>query len=100
MNKEPLISKISSKLILKQIFSFLEYKHFFFLIKNNKELQKNLDINFKENIHQNKYIEKIEENELPKKIGHNYQLFKNGIIFGMHYLYFIIHYSLMIYIGK
>ena len=98
MNNDSLLSKISSNNILKQIFSYLEYKNFFFLIKNNKQIQKNLNIDFKKNFYQNKYIEKIEESELPKKIGHDYQLFRNGIIFGIHYLYFIIHYLLIIYI--
>ena len=96
MSNDSLLSKISSNNILKQIFSYLEYQNFFFLIKNNKQIQKYLNIDFKKNFYQNKYIEKIEESELPKKIGHDYQLFRNGIIFGIHYLYFIIHYLLNI----
>ena len=96
MDNDSLLKKISSNNVLKQVFSYLEYKHFFSLIKCNKQLQNDLQINFKKNIYQNKYIEKIEENKLQNKIGQNYQLFKNGIIFGLHYLYFVINYLINI----
>lgn len=96
MKNDSLLKKISSNNIIKQIFSYLEYKHFFSLIKKSKQLQNDLQINLKKKIVQNEYIEKIEENKLPNKFGQNYQLFKNGIIFGAHYLYFIIHYLINI----
>jgi len=39
------INRISNKNILKLLFSFLKYKKFLKLVRNNKGLQKRLDIN-------------------------------------------------------
>ena len=44
MNKAS-INRISNKNILKSLFSFLKYKQILKLVRNNKGLQKRLDIN-------------------------------------------------------
>ena len=87
---------ITSDYTLKKIFSFVEYNRFLPLIKYNKQLQNNLQINIKESAHQNKYIEKmitvnIDDDD---KLGRALLLIYGGIIFGLIYLYFFLHYYL------
>ena len=55
MSNENEILKISSKYILKHIFSYLKYNYFLKLIKYNKNLQKQLDINLEDSIYNYKF---------------------------------------------
>ena len=90
--KSSSLINISSASIIKLIFSHLEYNHFFSLIKYNKEIQKNLNINFKENIFPNGYIEKEEKNYLYE--DDEYETFSIAILYAAIYLYFFFHYLL------
>ena len=62
--KSSSLEKISSIYTIKLMFSHLEYNRFFYLIKYNKQIQQSLNINFKENIHLNGYIERNTENDI------------------------------------
>jgi len=87
---------ITSDYTLKKIFSFVEYNRFLPLIKYNKQLQNNLQINIKESAHQNKYIEKMIEVNIDDgdELGRALLFIYGGIIFGLIYLYFFLHYLL------
>ena len=67
MSKEELLKKINSKYILIQIFSFIPSYNCFKLIKYNKYLQNELDINFEDSILNYQYIIKT-KNEIISEI--------------------------------
>ena len=92
MNNNSSLLNISSNDILKKIFSHIEFNRFYNLAKYNKQLQDKLNINFKNNIQPNKYIERIEKNKLENNYNSRRDLFNSLITFGAHYVYFIAHY--------
>ena len=90
------LTNISSHYILRQIFSQLEFNHFFSLIKYNKQLQNRLEINFKNKIHENKYFERRQKNELTDSKREGFECLCGSITFAIHYVYFIFHYLINI----
>ena len=68
MSKNEPINSVSSKYILKKIFSLLPRLKMLKLIRYNKNLQKIIDINFENEIINYKYIIKSKE-EIEKEIG-------------------------------
>ena len=85
---------IHSSYTIKQIFSYIEYNRFISLIKYNKEYQQKLGFYLKDNIHYNKNIEKKTKIHLATDWGDGLGLMAAIPLFGLHYLYFIIHYIL------
>ena len=90
--ENPLIIKILSPFSLRYIFSHLEYNRFISLIKYSKNIQKDLNINLKNNINHNKYIEREVKNSIPNDSFEGIGGFFAGLNITAIYLYFFIHY--------
>jgi hypothetical protein len=92
MESESFLNNIRSKHILKQVFSYIDFKSFSSLIKYNKSLQKKLDINFKNYYFNNIYAKRFETN------GFNYILNLPNIIIKAIMLVFFLIYIIIFYV--
>ena len=92
MESESFLNNIRSKHILKQVFSYIDFKSFSSLIKYNKSLQKKLDINFKNYYFNNIYAKRFETN------GFNYILNLPNIIIKAIMLVFFLIYIILFYV--
>ena len=92
MESESFLNNIRSKHILKQVFSYIDFKSFSSLIKYNKSLQKKLDINFKKYYFNNIYAKRFETN------GFNYILNLPNIIIKAIMLVFFLIYIILFYV--
>ena len=79
--KSSSLNNISSVYTIRLIFSYLEYNHFFSLIKYNKQIQNKMKINLKENVFLNKYIERMTKIEFTKHLGDGLALLPGAIIY-------------------
>ena len=86
------ITNIKSIHSLRYIFSFLEYNRFISLIKYNKNIQQNLNINLKDFSFNNNYIERKREKELPYEWGMGLHTCIALQIIIAFFLFFLIHY--------
>ena len=91
MEPESSLDNISSKHILKQVYSYLDFKSFSGLIKYNKSLQKKFDINLKKYYLNNKYEKRFEKN------GFNIILTLPNIIIKAIMLVFFFIYLILFY---
>lgn len=73
MSYNGFLLNISSKYILKEVLSYLEYYYLISLIKYNKNLQQKLDIKYDESIFKYEYYFK----KIPKIVQHELYLTKN-----------------------
>ena len=73
MSNKNYTQKITSKYILKEIFSHLQLNIFYKIIKYNKKIQNRLNINFKDSIFNYEYTIKAKNDiiENIKDIKHN-----------------------------
>ena len=92
MESESFLNNIRSKHILKQVFSYIDFKSFSSLIKYNKSLQKKLDINFKKYYFNNIYKKRFETN------GFNIILNLPNIIIKAIMLVFFLIYIILFYV--
>ena len=92
--KSSSLNNISSVYTIRLIFSYLEYNHFFSLIKYNKQIQNKMKINLKENVFLNKYIERMTKKKYAEDFGERLALLPGAIIYGPIYIYFFLHYLL------
>jgi len=67
MSENEILNKITSNYILSQIFSFLQLNYCYKLVKYNKNIQKNLNINFEDSIFNYQHIIKT-KNEIMSNI--------------------------------